>query len=312
MLDPSYIEYPLRRYGPDHDLFPWSCLFDRTPILWRGGRRVAVAIFVNLEHFPLTPVDVPFRAPSHMQTPFPDLRNFSSRDYGVRVGFYRMLDLFQQLDLRVSVAVNSAIAERYPSVIGDIVACGHEIVAHSVDMNGTIATGLAEADEKALIETSLAVLQRVAGARPRGWLSIARSQSWNTPRLLAEAGVDYMCDWVNDEMPYAMTTASGPIANLPLNHELGDRQILLVQQHSMDSYVEQIRDAYDWLDGEAARSGGGRLLPLNLTPYVTGLPYRISGLRDLLEGLRAEPNAVFLTGSDIIDDWRAAAANEPG
>jgi allantoinase len=268
-LDPAYLEYPLRRHGYDHDLYPWSALKDRPPVIWPGGKSVAVWIVVSLEWFPIIPSDTPFRAPGHMQTAYPDYRHYTAREYGTRVGFYRLLDAFAKHGVRASVAVNAAIAERYPAIIADIVAAGHEIVAHSTDMNGTIATGLAEEAERALIRTALDTLERVSGTRPAGWHSIARSQSVNTPRLLAEAGVRYMCDWVNDELPYAF--ANGLI-NIPLNHELSDRQILTVQQQSIDSYAEQILDAHDWLAGEA-RTHGGRMLPLHLTPYIIGLPY---------------------------------------
>jgi hypothetical protein len=302
-LDPVYMEYPKRRHGMDHDLYPWSNLFARPPVKWADGKSVALWIVVSLEWFPITPSDKPFRAPGHMQTVYPDYRHYTAREYGTRVGMYRLLDAFAKVGAKVSVAANSAIAERYPSLIADIVSAGHEIIAHSTDMNGTIATGLDEAAERALIHRSLDTLEKVAGKRPRGWHSIARSQSWNTPRLLAEAGVEYMCDWVNDELPFEMKTPAGPIANIPLNHELGDRQILTVQQQSVDSYAEQIRDACQLLEGEAARFGG-RMLPLAITPYIMGLPYRMAVFEDLLAWLAARPDCGFATGGTILDGWR--------
>src|SRR3546814_77647 len=140
-----------------------------------------------------------------------------------------------------------------------ILAAGHEIVAHSTDMNGTIASGLPEAEERALIAASLDMIERVIGTRPRGWMSIARSQSFNTPRLLAEAGFVYMCDWVNDELPYRFATGAGDLVNVPLNHELSDRQIITVQQNSADSYARQMQDAHALLAGEAVRFGGRML-----------------------------------------------------
>lgn len=303
-LNPSYLVYPKRRHGMDHDYYAWSNLFERPPIAWPGGAKVATWILVNLEWFPITPEDKPFRAPGHMQTPYPDYRHYTAREYGTRVGFYRLLDAFEKVGAKVSVAVNSAIAERYPSVIADIVAAGHEIVAHSTDMNGTIASGLDEEAERALILRSLDTLEKVSGTRPRGWHSIARSQSFNTPRLLVEAGVDYMCDWVNDELPYRFSTEAGELVNLPLNHELSDRQILVNQQHSIDSYVEQMLDAHALLDGEAARHGG-RMLPLNITPYIMGLPYRIDAFERLLGALAAKPDNWFARGDAIVDAARS-------
>lgn len=299
-LDPGYLSYPLRKRGMDHDLYPYSSLFERPPIAWPSSKRVAVAILVNLEWFPILPADKPFRAPGHMVTPYPDYRHYTAREYGTRVGFYRLLDAFEKVGARVSVAVNAAIASRYPQIIAAIQAGGHEILAHSTDMNGTIATGLAEDEERALIADSLAVLERATGTRPRGWMSIARSQSFNTPRLLAEAGIAFMCDWVNDELPFRCSTPAGPIVNVPVNHELSDRQIITVQQNSADSYVEQMQDAYRWLAKESCRFGG-RMLPLNLTPYVMGLPYRIGALERLLRWLGDQDDAAFHCIGEVAD-----------
>ena len=301
-LAPSYLEYPKRRHGMDHDYYEWSNLFERPPVSWPGGKSVAIWTLVNLEWFPITPEDKPFRAPGHMQTPYPDYRHYTAREYGTRVGFYRLLDAFAKVGVPMSVAVNSVIAERYPSIIADIVSAGHEIVAHSVDMNGTIATGLDEASERELILRSIDTLEKIAGVRPRGWHSIARSQSFATPRLLAEAGLDYMCDWVNDELPYRFQTGAGELINLPLSHELSDRQILVNQQQSIDGYAEQIADAFDLLERES-RIYGGRMLALNLTPYIIALPYRITEFEHLLAKLASRPGAWFARGDTIVDAW---------
>jgi allantoinase len=299
-LDPAYLEYDRRRRGMDHDLYPWSNLFDRPPLAWPSGAGVAVSVVISLEYFPIVPADRPFRAPGHMQTPYPDFRHYTSRDYGTRVGIYRLLDALAAAGAVASFATNAAIAERHPELIADLVAAGHEIVAHSTDMNGTIATGLPEEEERALIAAAGATLETATGTRPRGWMSIARSQSSNTPRLLAEAGFAYMADWVNDDLPYRMTTPAGAIVNVPVNHELSDRQIILTQQHSAESFAEQIRDAHAWLAGEAGRFGP-RLLTLHLTPYVVGLPYRIGAIAALLAWLAAREGTAFHTLGDVAD-----------
>ncbi len=300
-LDPSYLDYPHRQHGYDHEIYPWSALRDRKPVAWPDGKKVAVWICVSLEWFPITPNDMPFRAPGHMQTSYPDYRHYTAREYGTRVGFYRLLDAFKKAGIKVSVATNGAIAERYPEIIRDIMADGHEIIAHSTDMNGTIASGLPVEDERALIAQSLASLEAASGKRPKGWLSIARSQSWNTPDLLKEAGLTYACDWVNDELPYRFNNG---LINLPLNHELSDRQIITVQQQSADSYATQMLDAFDWLAGEAG-DYGGRMLPLHVTPYIMALPYRISAFEGLLQQLAARPEAWVATGEEIVASWEA-------
>ena len=294
-LPPEYLSYARRGVGMDHDYYPWSALPARPPIRWPGGASVAVMIVVSLEWFPLTPSDTPFRAPGHMVTPYPDYRHYTARDYGTRQGMPRLLDAFAAVGAKVSLACNAAAAERNPALVARLLADGHEIVAHSTDMNGTIATGLPEAEERALIEGARDRLTAACGIAPTGWLSLARSQSWNTPRLLADAGFTTMYDWVNDELPYRF----GPLVNLPLNHELSDRQIIGVQQQSADSYVEQLLDAHDWLAGEAAAAGGGRMLPIHLTPYIIGLPYRIDALERLLAALKAR-GAWFARGDEVI------------
>ena len=306
-LDPSYLAYPKRREGMDHDLYSFCSLPSREPVEWPGGKAVALTLLINLEWFPITPSDTPFRAPGHMQTPYPDFRHYTAREYGTRVGFYRLLDALAKVGARVTIAANAAIATRYPSIIADIMSGGHEIVAHSTDMNGTIATGLPEDEERQLIASARDTLTTAMGHAPRGWHSIARSQSWNTPRLLVEEGFDYMCDWVNDDLPYVATTTAGKIVSIPFNHELSDRQIITVQQQSMDSMAEQVRDAYEWLGGEARRYGG-RVLPLTLTPYITGLPYRMEAFEDLLGWLTAQSDVWFATAGEVVDSWSSQAS----
>jgi peptidoglycan/xylan/chitin deacetylase (PgdA/CDA1 family) len=298
-LDPAYLEYPKRRRGMDHDRYAWSNLFQRAPLSWPQGQ-VAVAIVVSLEWFPIVPEDKPFRAPGHMQTAYPDYRHYTSREYGTRVGLYRMLDAFRARSISVSVATNAAIAERYPQIIADLVAEGHEIVAHATDMNAAIASGMDQARHEAIIADSLATLEHATGTKPKGWLSIARSQAMDTPELLAANGIAYMLDWVNDELPYRFETAKGPLLNVPLNHEISDRQVITVQQQSMDSYAQQLEDACDWLLGEAAQYGG-RMLPIHLTPYISGLPYRIDALEGLLDRLAARDGVWFATTGQIAE-----------
>ncbi|MBA16660.1 MAG: polysaccharide deacetylase [Sphingomonas sp.] len=306
-LDSAYLEYPKRREGMDHDLYTPSPMPSRKPVAWPGGKPVAVTLLVNLEWFPITPEDKPFRAPGHMVTPYPDFRHYTAREYGTRVGFYRLLDAFAKAGVTATMAVNSAIAERYPSIIADIMTAGHEIIAHATDMNATIASTLAEEEERAIITTARDTLAQVMGKALRGWQSIARSQSFNTPRLLTEAGFDYMCDWVNDDLPYLITTEAGTITSVPFNHELSDRQMIAVQQQSMDSVAQQLEDALDWLKAESAHYGAGRVLPFTLTPYITGLPYRMDAFEALLGRLAKDDATWFATAGELVDAWKPQA-----
>jgi allantoinase len=180
-----------------------------------------------------------------MVTPYPDLRHYTTRDYGNRVGVYRLLRLFRDLGVQTSFAVNAAVAERYPQLVEDVLAGQHELIAHGVDMDRLHHGGLSDADEGALIDQSLAALQRLSGRRPRGWLSPARSESAQTPQLLAERGVEYLCDFVNDELPYPFRTTAGELTAMPLSFELSDRQILIDYHHSEDEYAQQVLDQFE-------------------------------------------------------------------
>lgn len=298
-LDSGYLEYPKRSGGYDHDLYAWSNMHARPPVRWPKGS-VAVWLCVSLEWFPIVPGGA-FAAPGHMQTPYPDFRHYTARDYGNRVGAWRFLDAFEKASVKASFAINAAVAERYLQLIAAVTGGGHEVIAHSTDMNGTIDSSLDEEAERTLVNQTLDRL-RNRGVRPTGWLSIARSQSFRTLDLLNEAGVTYCCDWVNDELPYRF--ANGLI-NLPLNHELSDRQIVAVQQQSADSWAQSMLDAFDWLAAEAACEGGSRVLPIHLTPYIMGLPYRIGALERVLGELAARPEAWFARGDQIVESWAA-------
>lgn len=299
-LEPAYLEYPKRREGYDHELYAWSPLHRRPPVTWPKGS-VAVWLCVSLEWFPIVPEDKPFRAPGHMQTAYPDFRHYTARDYGNRVGAWRLLEAFEKAGVRASFATNAAVAERYPQLLKAVQDGGHEVIAHSTDMNGTIDSSLDEEAEQRLVNEALDRL-RNSGVQPSGWLSIARSQSFRTLDLLKEAGLTYCCDWVNDELPYRF--ANGLI-DLPLNHELSDRQIIAVQQQSAESWARSMLDAFDWLAAEAQRHGGGRMLPIHLTPYIMGLPYRIGALEGLLAELGARGEAWFARGDEIVECWAA-------
>ncbi len=301
-LDPSYIEYPKRREGYDHDYYEWSNIHTRAPVRWPEDKSVAIFLCVSLEYFPITPEDEPFRAPGHMVTPYPDYRHYTVRDYGNRVAVFRMLDAFAKAGVKASFAVNAAVAERYPKLIEAVQAGGHEIVAHSTDMNGTIASSMSEADERALVGDALARLEAATGEKARGWLSIARSQSWRTVDLLKEHGLSYCCDWVNDELPWRFRNG---LANLPLSVDLSDRQIVAVQQHSAEAWAQMMRDAFDWLSDEAAAQTSARVLPMQLTPYIMGQPFRIAALEDLLTDLANREQSWFASGSDIVSSWEA-------
>ncbi len=306
-LPSDYLEYPRRRYDMDNDWYRWRSHFAIPAQPWPNGARVALWLSTSLEFFPLNPTGKPFKAPGSMVTPYPDLRHYTTRDYGNRVGVYRMLRLFQDLGLRTSFAVNSAVASRYPQLLEDVCRGGHEVVAHGVDMDRLHHGGLDEAAEAALVSECLSTLRSVTGQRVRGWLSPARSESVRTADLVAAQGIEYLCDFVNDELPYEFTTKAGVIHAMPHSLELSDRQILIDYHHSEVEYAEQVRDQFARLLAESEQYGR-RVLSLPLTPYIVGLPYRIGILRELLTDLASRSGVWVATGEQILDAWRAGAA----
>jgi len=302
-LPSDYLKYENRRHGMDHDLYPVSYLNERKPVQWPDGKKVALWITIALEFFPLTPNDGPFRAPGHMITPFPDYRTYTARDYGNRVGIYRVLKLMDEFGLKASAPMNSDIAERYPVLLEEITSRNYEIIGHGLNMNHIHYGGMDKDSEKDQIKRSLEVLRDKSGQAITGWFSPARSESENTPHLLAEQGIGYVCDWVNDDMPYQMTTDHGPLTAMPHTYELEDKHLLSTLGQSEEIYLEQISDACDFLAREAD-TGGGRILHLNLTPYIIGQPFRIHILKNLLSLLSEKDFLWNATGNSILKEWQ--------
>ena len=306
-LDDSYLQYPKRQLGMDHGRYEWSMLTDRLPVAWPGGKRLALWVNVSLQHFPMNPQGLPLKLPGAMSMPYPDLRHYTLRDYGNRVGIYRLLKAFNRFGVQPSFAVNARLAERYPALLGAILERGDEILGHSWSMDTPHAGGLAEADEAALIARSLDRLRALSGQPIRGWLSPGRLQTAVTPELLKAHGIDYFCDWVNDDMPYRFHTRGGDLWAMPLSSELEDRFVILDNLHSEASWAQQVMDACDLLLAESATQGG-RILALSLHPWVLGQPHRIKHLEAALDYVMAQPGVWSTAPGEIL---RAFAAAQP-
>ena len=163
-----------------------------------------------------------------------------------------------------------------------------------------------EAAEGALVDECLATLRGAGAGEVRGWLSPARCESPRTAALLAARGLDYFCDFVNDELPYAFDTGAGTLLAMPHSHELSDRQILVDYRHSEAEYAQQVLDQFARLQAES-ETHGRRILSLPLTPYIVGLPFRFGMLRELLRELASRPGVWFASGGELADAWRAAS-----
>jgi allantoinase len=298
-LDPSYLQYPMRRHGMDHDRYAWSMLTDRPRITWPNGKTLALWVNVSLQHFPLNPRGLPVKLPGSMSMPYPDLRHYTLRDYGNRVGIYRFLDAFAQHGIQPTFAINAHLAERAPALLDNVLATGAEVIGHSWHMDTPHAGGLALDEEAALISKSLQTLRAASGQAVRGWLSPGKLQSDNTPELLKQNGIDYVCDWVNDDMPYRFGTAHGDLWAMPLSTELEDRLVVMDNQHSEAAWAQQVMDACDYLLNEATEQGG-RILSLSLHPWVLGQPHRIRHLEAALAYVMAQPGVWNTSAAEVL------------
>jgi allantoinase len=304
-LSADNLEYPRRRYGMDHDRYDWSMLAHRAPVQWPHGARVALWVVPALEWFPLDMKGVPFKPPGAMQTAYPDLRHYTLRDYGNRVGIFRIMQALDRHGIRASVAVNAAVARRYPTLVQECRQRGWEIIANGLDMDHLHHGGLAPEDERRLIADTLDVLRAASGRSVRGWLSPAKSESSATLDLLAAAGVDYVCDWVNDDMPYAMRTTGRVLHAMPHPVDIDDYTILVQNHHTENDFRDQLCDQFDFLYRESATQGG-RVMAISLHPWVIGQPYRIKALEDALEHMLRHRGVWAATGGEILDAWTAA------
>ena len=303
-LPKEYLEYPLRRYGYDHDLYDWSILFKRKPVEWPNGAKMAIWITTELEYFGLDQPAKPFKAPGGMVTPYPDLRHFTTRDYGNRVGIQRIWTALDRHKIKSSVVMNSRVAERYPYLVKAINERGDEIIAGGVDMSALHYGGMDDAVEASQVETAVDTLRKLSGQKVRGWLSPAKSESFNTLKHLAANGIDYVCDWSSDDMPFEMRAPDGgKVIAMPHTAEISDRKIIVDNKHSEDEFVEQIQDQFTWLAKEADRFGG-RVLSLALVPYISGLHYRVKYLNQALDWLMSQKGIWVATGSEILDVWK--------
>ncbi|HTI68059.1 MAG TPA: polysaccharide deacetylase family protein [Caulobacteraceae bacterium] len=307
-LDPTYLEYPRRRYGMDHDRYAWSLLKDRPKVEWPGGAKVALFIVPAIEVFPLDQKGQPFKLPGGMVTPYPDLRHFTLRDYGARVGVWRMLGLFDRLKLKATWAVNGRAAERYPYLLRTLAArAGDEIAAHGWDMDSPHYGGQPIEDETALVDRTLRALRDFTGQAVEGWVSPGRSESMATPDLLRAAGVSWFGDWANDDLPYPFHAAGGDLTAMPLSTDVDDRQILVEFRHSEAEFAQQLIDQFTYLAREAEATGGGRAMSLSLHPWVIGQPHRIGALEQALAHIAAQPGVWSATAGEIAAAWRARA-----
>jgi len=242
-----------------------------------------------------------------MTRPYPDYWNYTLRDYGNRVGIYRILKALDERELPASVAFNAAAARRQPFPLDQAVRRGREVVGMGLDMGKLHHAGVDPATEAAWVAESIGTLRELSGQRVRGWVSPGLRESFRTPDLVAQAGIDYLCDWANDDLPYFLAVSGAApghrLVAMPHGHEISDVKLMLEYGHSPSAYAEQVCDYFDFLYDEAGEHGG-RLLSLPLHPWLIGTPQRIGALERILDHVLQRGSVWPATGAQILECWR--------
>ncbi len=297
----DYLIYPHRKPGMDNPHYGWEPADRRAPVYLKDGTKAIATIIVPVEFFPLNPPSVPFKHPGAMKTPYPDLRHFTTRDYGNRIGIFRLMREFSATGVTATFAVDAEIAKRYPPLIDAIKAGGHEVAAHGVSTAHIHHDGLSEAEERALIADARSVFPDATT-----WMSPARNESYRTLDLLTEAGFNTVLDWEADQRPLAMRTANGSITALPHYGELGDFKLLLDRSQSEDDWAEQIIEAAQY-SVDLHDKEGAAALAFTMTPYVLGQPFRIHAVRKILNALATSTGLKLMTAADSIRTFQDAS-----
>ena len=254
----------------------------------------------NVEHYEYLP---PQQAVDpYPRTPHPDVRLYAYRDYGNRVGFWRMEEVLDGYEIPCTVSLNVGVLDLYPEIARLIIERGWDVMSHGL-YNTREVTGLSRDEERSLLEECNAVLERHTGRRFRGMLGpYISGNSW-TPDLMAELGMSYQADWVHDERPSPLRTASGnPMVALPYTYDLNDAPILMRSHADAADFVDRWFDQVDRLRREAHP---GRIACLVLHPFAIGQPHRIRHLDRLLARLRTYDDVWVATASEIVDHYLA-------
>lgn len=266
--------------------FPFQPIIDRKPVAWPNHARVAVWIVPNIEHFHIEIGD-----------PSPDVRNHSRRDYGNRVGVWRVMEVMAKHGVRGTVALNAEIATYYPRIIEEASKLGWEYMGHGLT-NSVALSGMSIEQERSVIhETRKAV--ESTGQKMRGWLGPGLTETWNTLDLLKEAGVEYVADWVNDDLPYRFNNG---LYAAPYTIELNDMPMFNMPSIGNEEFERRIITTFDVLYREGAVLP--RVMCIAVHPFLIGVPHRIGVLDRALSHIAGHDKVWFATGSELIDCYR--------
>jgi peptidoglycan/xylan/chitin deacetylase (PgdA/CDA1 family) len=285
---------------PQHHRYAFSALPDRPVFDWPNGARLAFYIGMNLECFAFGEGLGASLAPGG---PEPDVLNYAWRDYGNRVGVWRMLSLFDELDLPTTALVNAEMYHHAPRVVDAFRHRGDEIAGHG-RTNAERQGDLDEASEARLIAEATAAITEAEGKRPKGWLGPWISESRVTPDLLHEAGYEYLLDWCHDDQPVWMATRKGRILALPYPQELNDIPQIVARKREGAEFADMIIDAFEVMLAESAERP--LVMGVALHAYLMGHPHRLKHLARALHSIReaADDRVWFTTAGAINDHFR--------
>ncbi len=277
------------KYDP-FDLYPYRAIVDHPPFTWPNKARIAVWVIPNIEHFHLD-----------LFPNAPDIRNYSRRDYGNRVGIWRMMEVMSKHKVRGTVALNGEVVEHYPRIMQAAIDLGWEFMGHGLT-NSTVLTGMdAETERHTVFATKHAI--ESMGQSMKGWLGPGLTETWRTLDLLAEAGASYVADWVHDDLPVKM---SNGLHTIPYSLELNDMPLFNNPSISIADFHDRMVDAFDVLYEEGAKAP--RVLGIALHPFLIGSPHRIRYLDRALAHMAKHEGVWFATGSEIISHYASQTA----
>jgi peptidoglycan/xylan/chitin deacetylase (PgdA/CDA1 family) len=274
---------------PTHDRYDYLPIRGRAVYNWPNGTRLAVYVAVNIEHFAFGEGLGAELAPGGPQ---PDILNYAWRDYGNRVGVWRLLDLFDELHLPACCLVNSTIYGYCPAVPAAFRSRGDEIVAHG-GTNAERQSVFQEEEERQLIAEATTVITRHEGTPPRGWLGPWIAESPHTPDLLREQGYEYLLDWCMDDQPVWMRTRAGAILSVPYPQEVNDIPAIAVRKAGAAEFADMIVANFEEMLAQSA--SGPLVMGIALHPYIVGQPFRLRHLRSALAAIAARREAIWLT-----------------
>ncbi len=279
------------------DRVDYSPIIDRPIIKWPNDARVALWISPNVEHYEYMPDDDTARTP-WPRTPFPDVQQYSYRDYGNRVGFWRMLESLDRYNIRCCVSLNMAVLEHFPEIRDAMVQRDYDYMSHGIYNTRYLYT-YTEEQEREFYRDTIDTLKLHTGKQLKGMLGPAISGTERTPDLMAEAGLIYHTDWMHDDQPVPIKVKSGKLVSVPYSIELNDSSLLRDNHYEGDYFARICKAQFDQLYKEGAESG--RVMCIALHPFLIGQPHRIKYLDDILSHIMSHDGVWQTTADDIAD-----------